>query len=339
MDTHIETVADTPPNLIRGLVLVARQHSIPVGRLFRGLGFSLSDLDKHDILVSYVQSRKFLQRVEAALPGVPVGLESGLNETILSLGLVGLAMYSFRTYREALTYGIRHQQMAGAVTYFSLEESSSFFKCIVAPKYPDTDNIQRHWIDEAFATIMSISRNLIGDQFKLSSIHVTYPRPAAHAIYEEVFGCPVHFNAPENAMTCRSHCLDLQLPTWHPNYSSYVLGQIEPLLTLPTVESDFIAATRRYLRANVERSPDLDEVAGFLNVSGRTLRRHLEREGCRFLQLLDEIRLERVQELRRMGWAWRKIAETIGYDNPSNFSKAYLRWTGHLPSESVIHEY
>ncbi|VWB85453.1 AraC family transcriptional regulator [Burkholderia pseudomultivorans] len=334
MDIRTETIADAPPNIIRGLTLVAREHGIAVGRLFRGLGFSLNDLERHDILVSYAQSRKFLQRVEAALPGVPVGLKSGMKQTILCLGLVGLAMYAFRTYREALSYGIRHQQTAGALTTFSFEESPSYFRCVVGPKYPDTHEVERHWIDEAFATIMTISRNLLGAQFKLSRVDFTYPRPAEYGLYEEVFGCPVRFDARQNVMTCPPHCLDLELPTWHPSFSAYVLGQIEPMLRQPTVESDFIATTRRYLRANVEHSPGVDEVARFLNVSSRTLRRHLESEGFRFLQLLDEIRLERVQELRHMGWSWGKIAESIGYDNPSNFSKAYVRWTGQLPSES-----
>ncbi|WP_161788551.1 AraC family transcriptional regulator [Burkholderia paludis] len=334
MDIRNETIADAPPNIIRGLTLVAREHGVAVGRLFRGLGFSLGDLEQHDILVSYAQSRKFLQRVEAALPGVPVGLKSGMKQTILCLGLVGLALYAFRTYREALSYAIRHQQTAGALTYFSFDESPGFFKCIISTKYPDTHEVERHWIDEAFATILTISRNLLGAQFKLNRIDLTYPRPAEYGFYEEVFGCPVHFNARENVMTCHSHCLDLELPTWHPSYSAYVLGQIEPMLRQPNTESDFIATTRRYLRANVGRSPDIDEVARFLNVSSRTLRRHLENEGFRFLQLLDETRLERVHELRRLGWSWGKIAESVGYDNPSNFSKAYVRWTGQLPSES-----
>lgn len=334
MSTRTETIADAPPNLIRGLVLVARDHGVAVSRLLRGLGFSLSDLDRHDILVSYAQSRRFLQRVEAALPGVPVGLESGFKQTILCLGVVGLAMYAFRTYREALVYAIRHQQAAGALTLFSFEESSSFFKCIVSPRYPDAIEVQRHWIDEAFATITAVSRNLMGAQFKLSRVDFAYPRPSGYSLYEEMFGCPVRFGARENAMTCQSHVLDQQLATWHPNYSSYVLGQIEPLLRPPTVESDFVTATRRYLRANVERSPDINEVASYLNVSGRTLRRQLETEGVRFLQLLDETRLDRVLELRRMRWTWGKIAEAVGYANPSNFSKAYVRWTGQLPSES-----
>ncbi|WP_028218017.1 AraC family transcriptional regulator [Paraburkholderia oxyphila] len=333
MNARAESIADVPPNIVRGLVLVARDHGVPVSRLFRGLGFSLQDMDRHETLVSYDQSRIFLQRVQAALPGVPVGLESGLKETILCLGLVGLAMYAFRTYREAIAFGTRHQQSAGTLTYFSFKESSSFFKCIVTTKYPDTDEFLRHWIDEAFATIMTTSRNLIGEKFRLSRVDFTYPCPPEHGIYEEVFGCPVRFGAQENAMICQSNILDIQLPTWHPSYSSYVLGQIEPLLQLPRVESDLLAATRRYLRANVERSPGLNDVANFLNVSGRTLRRHLEGEGVRFLKLLDEVRLERVQELRRIGWAWRKIAEAIGYDNPSNFSKAYVRWTGRLPSD------
>lgn len=113
-----------------------------------------------------------------------------------------------------------------------------------------------------------------------------------------------------------------------------MLGQLAPLLEQPRGESDLVSAIRRYLQNHIAQSPGLEEVAHSLNISGRTLRRHLEGQGIRFLQLLDEVKLEHAQHLRRQGLSCGQIAEATGYNNASNFSKAYARWAGHLPRES-----
>jgi len=92
---------------------------------------------------------------------------------------------------------------------------------------------------------------------------------------------------------------------------------------------------RLYLRSREDRWPSLEEVAGFFNVSARTVIRRLKTEGCTFQQLLDELRAERsAWYLRNTSLSVEEIASRMGYLDTTNFSRAFRRWHRMTPTEA-----
>ena len=68
-------------------------------------------------------------------------------------------------------------------------------------------------------------------------------------------------------------------------------------------------------------------------VSERTLKRRLQEEEASFQQLVDQVRLERAQDLlRSTGMNLSQIADALGYADAANFTRAFKRWTGASPS-------
>lgn len=66
----------------------------------------------------------------------------------------------------------------------------------------------------------------------------------------------------------------------------------------------------------------------------RTLRRKLEAEDTSFAEILDDMRLSLALEcLKGTNMTTEHIAELIGYDNATNFRRAFKRWTGKTPRE------
>jgi AraC-like DNA-binding protein len=78
----------------------------------------------------------------------------------------------------------------------------------------------------------------------------------------------------------------------------------------------------------------LEDVAGQLHVSARTLRRQLAAEGARFQLLQETVRHQRALDcLRRHSpLSIDDIAEHLGYSDPSNFGRAFRKWEGISPS-------
>lgn len=90
---------------------------------------------------------------------------------------------------------------------------------------------------------------------------------------------------------------------------------------------------RMMLREAGNGLPTLTELAHTLNLSERTLDRHLQREGCGFRELLREMRQERAGELLAAGrLSVTQIALELGYTDAANFARAFRRECGLSPS-------
>lgn len=85
--------------------------------------------------------------------------------------------------------------------------------------------------------------------------------------------------------------------------------------------------------------PSLEQAALELCMTPRTLNRHLARYGVSFKELADIQRKSRAEQLlRETNWSIDRIAETLGYGDPSNFNRAFRRWFGKAPSVYRQHD-
>ena len=95
-----------------------------------------------------------------------------------------------------------------------------------------------------------------------------------------------------------------------------------------------LASVRRQMMSRPIGFPTLTELADRRHVSPRTLKRQLAAHGTSFQHLLDELRRDRALALLEDdGIAIDRIAELLGYADPSNFNRAFRRWMGTSPSE------
>jgi AraC-like DNA-binding protein len=76
------------------------------------------------------------------------------------------------------------------------------------------------------------------------------------------------------------------------------------------------------------------DVAKRLAIHPRTLGRRLQESGATFQALLDDMRAQIANQLlldTRLPVA--RIATSVGYEDPTIFTRAFARWTGRTPSE------
>ncbi|MGB1581700.1 MAG: helix-turn-helix domain-containing protein, partial [Nevskiales bacterium] len=90
---------------------------------------------------------------------------------------------------------------------------------------------------------------------------------------------------------------------------------------------------RMMLRESSDGLPSIEELAGALNISTRTLHRHLKNEGLVYRSLCVEERERRAKELlcsTRLSVT--RIALELGYSDASNFTRRFKELTGHTPN-------
>ena len=94
--------------------------------------------------------------------------------------------------------------------------------------------------------------------------------------------------------------------------------------------ADWIAMT---LKEVPDALPTLEGLSTLLNISKRTLNRYLEREGTSFRDLAGRIQHNLACERLVSGMSATEVAYSLGFTDPSNFSRAFRSRAGHSPGE------
>jgi AraC-like DNA-binding protein len=156
-----------------------------------------------------------------------------------------------------------------------------------------------------------------------------------HALRSLIAG-PVTFGANSNQIRIPRRELDLPSRGRDFQLLRLCMMQLERLLLRKSAGHDvpdLAASVRSLLRAQLQHGSSLEQVARALKLGTRTLRRRLEAAGVSFLELLERVRHEAaIEYLTHSADDIAGIAERVGYGDPSNFRRAFRRWTGQSPA-------
>jgi AraC-like DNA-binding protein len=159
-------------------------------------------------------------------------------------------------------------------------------------------------------------------------------RDGARAEYERVFGAPVRFGAPHDALFAAAADLKVALRTARPVGFVRALEQKLHEAVDSGDDCDVSNRVRDLLAAKLESGlVSIAEVAQTLDLSTRTLMRRLADNGTGYQQLLDEVRSQRARQyLIDTDLSIGDISALLAFTEVSAFNRAFRRWCGHAPS-------
>lgn len=326
------TAAVIPTTMLAVLAQVADECGVPVEPWLAGLGLTRAQIDDANVRVSYRQASVIVRRAIAAIPRTQLGLDVGCHQSLGTFGVLGLAMITARTFGEAMSIGIENHQVSGSLMDLELEQLDSGDVALVAqPRFQD-DDILAFLCEELFSSSLVVCRGLLGPAFRPLKLELTYTPPPHAMEYRRLFGCEVRFGARHNRAIVESRWLETPLATHHPVSAQQALALCQAQLSGIKKQSEVVASVERILRGRLRDHPTLDQVASTLNLSGRTLRRHLAAAGHAYRDILDHVRTKRAVELLRAGaLSIADIGMEIGFSDAREFRRAFKRWTGAPP--------
>ncbi|KEQ19758.1 AraC family transcriptional regulator [Endozoicomonas numazuensis] len=176
---------------------------------------------------------------------------------------------------------------------------------------------------------------LIGTFIPIKEVKVTGPEILSNSGYRFYFDCPIHFQQTENAFTFKSHFLDAPLVHTEESLHQFLKTAPLELFTIVNEDESVIKKIRSLIGSNFTRKiPGFDEVAEMLNISSRTLRRRLEKEGTSYQRVKDDCRRDAaIDYLTRSDMSINSVASLMGFDEPSAFHRSFKKWTGITPGE------
>ena len=314
------------------LIDLAEELGVAPGRLCGGLGCSVEDLRCGEE-ISNRQAWRMIRRALQLTGRADLGLELGVRQNLGHFGLPGLAMSAARTVGEAAEICMRYPKQRGGISSASLEYSGDHAALIATSNFHD-DSVLPFVMEELFASGLTIARILGGDRFHLDTLELAYPEPAYAARYRQIFECPIHFGRARNRALMKPACLSLPIAT----HSDAIVAQTVLLLEQQAegrmLQARPSVAVEQLLLRSGHTKLSIDQVAGALQVSARTLRRRLREEDSSFRALCERIRMQTAQRLLcEQGMTVTAVAKRLGFGDARTFRRAFKRWLGQVPGK------
>jgi AraC-like DNA-binding protein len=178
---------------------------------------------------------------------------------------------------------------------------------------------------------------LIGTQIELLEVHIQLPAPAEPGSLQRIFECPIQYGQPHNGLVFHPRHLKARLMHDEESLQRFLRSAPYHLLANTEVESDdgVVAQMRRAVGPDLSRDfPSVLEMADYLNVSVRTLRRRLKEVGSTYQTFKDHTRRDAAEQLlSRPELKINAVAAMLGFDEPSAFHRSFKKWTGVTPGE------
>ena len=320
---------------VRGVIAAVSRLGFPTRRLLQDAGIDESSLSDTRTRVS-VASFEILIRNALELTGRP-GLGLSVGEAAPEFLLMIHFAQALPTLRDAVHMLRRYSGVVMSDVSVMLGEGAgraNFSFAFPAGCSPDTECF--------FAELFAALCFRTGAQIFTSGrapleVHFCHPAPAHALEYQRVFGCPITFDAQQNAILFEASLLDLKQP--HPDAfmaevlreaCDALLASTEPVGTL---KGRVLAVLRRQVELH---RIDTEALAEELGSNLRALRRNLAREGVTMTQLVEQARVAAAAaELLRPGSTLKEASSKMGYSDVSAFNRAFKRWMGKTPGAYV----
>jgi AraC-like DNA-binding protein len=177
---------------------------------------------------------------------------------------------------------------------------------------------------------------LIGQHIDVVSASCVGPQPASLLALRHFFPCPVEYNSSSNSVTFSARHLEADLIRSEADLEAFL--PVAPYhVVIKPVASDACITTRIGVLLGDdfrEEMPSFEMLTTRLNMSARTLRRRLEKEGTSYQRIKDNARRDvAITLLTRERMTVSDVAERIGFSDPSAFHRSFKKWTGLSPGE------
>jgi len=301
-------------------------------KLLAGTGIDAEALEHSDGFIDWPGARQLIANALALSDSPDTALRTGLRALPAMHGPMGMAAMASATLRDAIKLFARFNNTRTRVFSTRLEEDPDTLTLRLDFAYPQ-DYAVRFLTESALASAFACHVVLRGQPIEEGAVHFNYPAPDHAALYRQAFsGIEVVFDAPSVALTLPAHYGDEPVPSHDRELLWMAVQQCEArqeaLRRHGTVSDQVLAL----LHDNAE--PSLNNVAGALHLSPRTLIRHLKHEGVRFQELRDQTLARRAAQLLTLPhYTVAAVAEDLGYTDVASFRRAFRRWFGTSPNQ------
>lgn len=313
------------------LQLMETEWHIPRASLLHGTRFTPEQLQRPDHWVSLIDTALLFLNAQTHCPESDLVLRYAAKLRPSDHGLLGSATLTAATFGDVIALYYDYFAIVAPIILLHQElrrdQQVTVFELM-------TDMA----VDESFIMIMlvalsvNIARPILGERVRELSFHLSCRPPEFAAKLIAHCGGSIHFNASFNGMSVPPALLKAPIASADPVAHALVQAQLNERMDLLMSRGSFVDNVKQYLKRQEGPLPRMSQAADAFAVSVRTFRSRLAQEGASYQHLLDAAREEQARYHLRAGTlSVKEIAYRLGFQESSNFSRVFKRWTGMTP--------
>ncbi len=331
--TNRSTSATIPPVILRYLVAVCDELGADLRPALAHVGLDETVLRSADLRVSYRQGSEVVRRALMLTGGDHLGLRVGARQHPTAWGLIGFALMAAGTLRDAVETGVRFQNLSGAMVVWSAEQADGGYTLWADLPDPAVDpGVGTFLAQEAFASVVTVTRLALGAEFRPREVGFTCPAPRDAGPFAELFRCPVRFSAPRNGLVFPAAWVRAEMPGRDPVTFSSATEVLDGQMASRRSRQELLEVLEISIAQSLPEVPTFAEQARKQAAGERTLRRRLAECGTTYEALVDGVRRERVEQLlRQPELTLTDITRRVGFSDVRALRRAIRRWHDMTP--------
>lgn len=282
-----------------------------------------------NLFMSFEHVRRLIIRAQALAGGPWLGLAVGYSTQVSAHGALGYAGMAASNVAQVLGLMQRFFEVRQRVARFDVDTTDGL--TLTMTELLSADEVREYLMGHMAAGVMRVLETITGQDVRS---HITVHWPFVKPTWAEHY----HYFFPRSEFGSERLCIDLPPQLLHcpglasdPEAYRLALRDCERQLVQQQLGT---VASRVQQRLLDSRGcyPSLADMAALEHVSPRTLIRHLGDEGTTYQRLLDSVREELAcWQLVHTNRSIEAIADSLGYQDTSNFSRTFRRWLGVTP--------
>ncbi len=330
MATNFHT---TPAQYVLILLDLVRQRGFSTAELLAGTELSEGELGTlgarvHEDTFAAIIERAFQLTGDRAL-----GLHLGKRLNLSAHATLGQAFMTCENLEQVLNFFFKYYRILAPNLEIDYRQFEG--RCWITIRPPREDFPIEFSYELFFAAFTHSVNLLINDPALEYRVEFPYPEPDYVDEYHEMFGDELYFSCREGRISIHEQWLEAELPSSNPALLALYEEECKRLLADLEEDDSLTEQTLQLLRKLEGHYPQMPQVADMLNISPRTYRRRLAAEDTSFQVLLDRVRTEHATHyLKTTNLPLASIAFMVGFNDVSNFRRAFIKWTGHTPREA-----
>ena len=308
----------------------AEKINVPV--LLRRAGLAASLFEQEKIYITTAELFALWRGVSELCADPAFGLKLGTELRFERSHPVAIAGVCSRSFGDALQRLARYKQLTCPEEIRVRRKGSESLVeiCFIESKEAQPDIM----VDLGLSWILNVGRQ--GSDGAIAPLRLELTRPAKNReLLERHFGCRVRFKADHDALVFKSSDLDRPFVTHNEELVTMLGKQLETELRASKTGVNIGEQVKEMLmRSLAGKRPTLQDVAGDLGMSARSLQRRLTDAGSSFQLIVEETRRELAHHyLKQRAVELNEAAFLLGFEDANSFFRAFQTWEGTSPGE------
>jgi AraC-like DNA-binding protein len=323
----------TPAQYVVILIDLARQRGVQPADLLVDSNLSETGLATMGARVSDEDFTRIVDRAYTLTGDRALGLHLGKRLNLSAHATVGQAFMTCENLEQVVNFFLKYYRILAPGLDLRYEQRDG--RCWITPDSVWEDQRVQFSHEVLFAALVHSMQLLINETELQFRLELPYPEPDYIEEYHQLFGDELYFSAKQGRISFDDHWLDALLPSSNPALLTLYEQECQRLLADLEDDDSLTERTLQLLRKLEGHYPQMPRVADMLNHSPRTYRRRLATENSSYQHLLDQVRTEHATHyLTSTSLPLASIAFMVGFNDVSNFRRAYIKWTGRTPKDA-----